>query len=968
MLHPAVRRAMERLGYRRLLPVQEKAIPVILSGRHTLVVAPTGSGKTEAALLPVLSMMATLRDESKLDRGVKAVYITPLRALNRDIEKRIRGLVTESGFTVQLRHGDTGPSGRRKFLRSPPDVVVTTPESLTLLLSATASRGMWGGVRWVIVDEIHELLDSERGAELAITLERLAALSKRRVQRIALSATLSRESTREAAGLLAGGRRVEVVADWSGKEYEVRVEVVDGEELEWPRLIAKVAEIIESEKGQVLVFVNTRATAEKLAAGLARILGDRAVTVHHGSLGREVREEAESLFREGRIKALVATSSMELGIDIGSVGLVVQFMSPRQVLTMTQRAGRAGHRLGEVSRAVIVTPQNLFEVLESAVIAFRTMKRHLEDVQAPRGLACPVAHQAAAMAVERGETSAEEIHSVISGTLPYATASREWVEEILEHLDAVRVLRFDPETGRVKQGRRTRSYLYKVSMIPDEATYTVIDLVEDRRVGEVSERFVEASMLNLREGERLRFVLAGRLWEAVDIDYEAAKITAKPLAEAEGLVPVWHGELIPVSRKVAREVCSLLSLAMDNPQVARRLLAARGLDEKWVEWVIRVALETSRRWGAPLLEPRRPVVEEYPSLTIVYACLGSKGNMALALLLSQLLARRGVHVTFNHIPYAIVLSTPEGRGVPGYVVAEALREAAGMDAASRAGLVYGAVRSSQAFVYRFLHVARRLGVLEPGARVPVSLLKRIVEAHRGSVVERETLRELVYDKLDVRALNEFLDSLEEPAVVRLEGEPTPLAEAVLGNPYIRRDVAVNIKEIALGKLIESLKRRFSRKRVLLLCTRCGHAWEVEASRAPARGPVRCPKCGYPTVAPLPAGEWGQHVAAVYRRALRGARLSKDEKKLVREVRERASLYMHYAFQGYGRLVLEALMARGVGPTVARRVIERYFAGGEREFYRALMEAEEQYAATRRFWDKPRVATRQASGRRGGTDG
>jgi ATP-dependent Lhr-like helicase len=953
LLHPRVRRAMESLGYQRLLPVQEKAIPVVLSGAHTLIVAPTGSGKTEAALLPVLSMMASLQDEGSLEEGVKAVYITPLRALNRDIEKRIRGLVEGSGFTVQLRHGDTGPSGRRRFLRSPPDVVVTTPESLTLLLSATASRGLWSSVRWVVVDEIHELLDSERGAELAITLERLARLSRHRLQRIALSATLSRASAREAAGILAGRRRVEIVEEAGGKEYDVRVSVVEGDGIDWDAMVRRVADLARSEPGQVLVFTNTRSTAEKLASELAKLLGEDSVGVHHGSLGRSVREDAEERFRRGSLKVLVATSSMELGIDIGTVGLVIQFMSPRQVLTMTQRAGRAGHRLGEVSRAVIVTPQNLFEVLESAVIAFRTMRGHLEDIQAPRGLACPVAHQAVALTVERGEASIDEIHEVLLSTMQYSSITRESLEEVLDHLDSVRIIRYDPDSGRIRQGRRARSYLYRVSMIPDEATYTVVDIVEDRRVGEVSERFVEASMLNLREGERLRFILAGRLWEAVDIDYEAARITAKPVAEASGLVPVWHGELIPVSYKVAREVCSLIALAMEDPERAMRLLEARRLERRWALWAVEAARETALRWGGALLEPRRPVVEGYPSLTIVYACLGSKGNMALALLLSRILARKGVAVVFNHIPYAVVLSTPEGRGVPPGLVASALVEAARMEPEVRAGLVYEAVRGSQAFTYRFLHVARRLGVLEPDARVPASLLKRIAEAYRGTIVERETLRELVYDKLDVRVLNEYLDAMKEPAVVELE-EPTPLAEAVLGNPYIRRDVAVNLKEIALGKLIEGLKRRFARKRVLLLCTKCGHAWEVDSKAVPARGPLRCPRCGYPTVAPLPPGEWGSRIVEVYRRYLKDARLSREERKLVAEVRERASLYMHYAFQGYGRLVVEALMARGVGPAAARRVIERYFAGGEREFYKALMEAEEQYAATRRFWEKPKA--------------
>jgi ATP-dependent Lhr-like helicase len=949
LLHPRVREALAKLGYTRLLPIQEKAIPVILSGVNTLIVAPTGSGKTEAALLPIFSMMAELRDKGELGGGVKVVYVTPLRALNRDIEYRMRRLVEELGFTIQVRHGDTGSSGRRRFLRRPPDLMVTTPESLTLLLSATASRGIWDNIKWVIVDEVHELVDNERGAELSITLERLERLSKKRIQRIGLSATLSEHTMKEAAGILAGSRRVSYVVDTSGKKYDVRVEVV-GEGLDWDRLVRRVAEIIAASEGQVLVFVNTRSTAEKLASDLSRILGRETVRVHHGSLARSVREEVEKLFKEGRIKALVATSSMELGIDIGTVDLVIQFMSPRQVLAMTQRGGRAGHRIGETSRAVIVVPGNLFEALEAAVIAFRTMKGHLEDFRAPRGLICPLAHQMVAVTVERGSSTLSEFKELIGATMQYADTSLEQLEEIAVHLDSLHILRYDESTGMLREGRRSRKYLYGVSMIPDEATYTVVDMIEDKKIGEVSERFVEASLMELREGERLRFVLSGKLWEAIEVDYEASRITVKPIAEASGLIPVWRGELIPVDYKVAREVCALLSLAMDDPSTTLKLLQARRLKRADAERVVEAAKRTASLWGAPLLEPRRPVIEEYPTLTVVYVCLGSKGNMALALLISELLEGRGVVASFSHIPYAIVLRTPDNKGVPGDLVAQVLKEASQLDPTLRAGLVYKALKRSQAFLYRFLHVARRLGVIDPDARPNPSILKKLKEVYEGSIVEKETLKELVYDKLDMRALNEFLDAMKEPAVVKL-GEATPLALAVLENPYMKRDVAVELKEIALGKLIEGIKRRLQLKKALLLCTRCGYTWSMEVGRIPEKTPLRCPRCGYPTIAILPPGEWGEKLVEVYRRKLRGEKLSKEEKKLVREVEERAGLYMHYAFQGLGRRVAEALLARGVGPAAAKRALERLMIGGEREFYRAIMEAEENYFSTRIYWER-----------------
>ena len=951
-LHPRVRRAAEELGYTVLLPVQEKAIPVILSGSHTLIVAPTGSGKTEAALFPVLSLMWRLKEEGKLGGGVKTVYITPLRALNRDIVTRMRRLVESSGFSIEVRHGDTGQRLRRKFLEEPPDVAVTTPETLNLLLAATRDRSVWDSVRWVIVDEVHELLDSERGSELAVAIERLARRSRHRIQRIGLSATLSRKSIAEASRLIAGNRRVEVVVDESLKEYDIRVSIVDEGEDYWGRAVERLAEIIRSERGSVLVFVNTRATAEKLAKELAGILGEDSVRVHHGSLARGVREEAERLFREGKVKVLVATSSMELGIDIGHVDLVVQFMSPRQVIAMTQRAGRAGHRLDRKSRAVIVTPGNLFEVMESAVIAFRASRGHLEDLKPHVKPLDALAHQLVALVVEGSASTLTEAAEILMSTQPFSTLSLEEIEEVAMHLDGVGVLRYNPETGELRQGRRSRSYLYRVSMIPDEVDYKVIDMVTGERVGDVSEKFIEYHALRAEDKSKgLRFILAGRLWEAVEIDHEEAKVIVKPIAETDVLVPLWQGELIPVSYKVAREVCALLSLAMEDPETARGVLEARGVPGGWIDRIIGIAVETAKVWGGPHLSPTTPVIEDYGDYVVLYTCLGSRGNFALAVLLSALIeATSGLKPSFETIPYAIVM---EYRSPwLGEIVAKALIEARSYTPPERAARTLDALRRSTAYMLRFLQVAKRMGVFDPDARVPSELLRRAARAYSGTVVERETLREMMHEKLDLEAVNSFLAEMRDPIVVK-PPRPTPLAEEVFRNPYMRgRDVAVDLKVIAIEKLAKSKKARLENRKALLLCLKCGGAWEVTVKSMP-EGPLYCKSCKSGLIAPLPSTEWGRQVLETYKKHLRGARLTREEKKLVSEAKDRALLYLTYAMQGMGKLVTEALMARGVGPSRARRILEAYIRGGEEAFYSEIIRAEEEYIATRKFWDNKR---------------
>jgi len=955
LLHRRVLEVASMLGYRELLPVQEESIPRIMSGSHTLIVAPTGSGKTEAALFPVLSLL--LQDIEKRGdlEGVRAIYITPLRALNRDVTHRIRRIVEGVGLKVQLRHGDTTQSARKRFLSDPPHVMVTTPESLNLLLTVREREKLWGNTGWVIVDEVHELLDNKRGAELSVVLERLASLSKRRIQRIGLSATLSDRSLDEAARLIAGRRRVVVARDSTSKRYSIRLEVVGGGDKFWEDAVERLARIIRSVEGSVLVFTNTRGTAEKLAASLARRL-DVKVAVHHGSLSRQVRERVEEDFRAGRVKVLVATSSMELGIDIGYVDLVVQFMSPRQAITMVQRAGRAGHRIGETSRAVIVTSDNLFEAIESGVIAFRAERGHLEDLRMPRRSYDVLAHQAAGVLLDRGGTVRfEEALELFSKAGSMEGLEPHEFESVLDHLDLVRVVRWIPEERVYRMGRRTRSYFYRVSMIPDETSFNVHDLATGVRIGEVSERFVESSLLRAGDKQRFRFVLGGRVWEAVSIDYEKGRIDAVLLAVSEGLIPSWEGEIIPVDYKVAREVCSLISLCQYDPGACKRVLGARKLPPGVIDRIIRVLSETRDSHGT-IIDQRVPLIEEVPGAVILYACLGSKGNLGLALLLSKILEPE-VRVEFDYIPYAIIFRSPSG--IRGESVKRALERASRMDPVERMGLLQDAVRSSRTYLIRFLRVARRMGVVEPDKRLPFDFVKKLAENYRGSVVDVETVREILHEKVDQDVVNRFLDDIQSVQVVQAE-KPSPLAMEVFENPYVKRDVAVKMTQIAMDKIIESIRRSLGKREVRFVCLSCGKVWSQTAETTLAG--VRCPKCKALMVAPLPASEYGDRLLEAYRKAKRGEKLTRDEKKLAKEVVERGMIYLNYASQGLGRYVVEALMSYGVGPARARRLLSTVVERGERAFYEQLLKAMQDFAATRQYWAAPKPRGRSPKGK------
>ncbi|MCX8196304.1 MAG: DEAD/DEAH box helicase [Acidilobaceae archaeon] len=913
--HEWLKAVLPALGIKELYEAQKRAAEAILGGHHVLIVAPTGSGKTEAALLPVVFLLLQERSRG----GVRVVYVTPLRALNRDLELRVKRIAEAVGLRVAVRHGDTGQKERREFLKDPPDIAITTPESLTFLLTLRDHREIWSEVGWVIVDELQEMLESERGAELAVTLERLEKASRRRVQRVGLSATLSPWSIGEAQRFLSPRERAKVVLDPEAKLYDLRIEAV-----EWEGLLERMKEIIE--RDQTLIFTNTRSLAEEVGVRL----GELNASVHHGSLERRVREEAEKAFREGKLRALVATSSMELGIDIGSIGLVIQVLSPRQVVRLVQRVGRAGHRRGAVSRAAVLTIDNVFEIAESLVIAARAERGLLEDVESHRKPYDVLAHQLAAMVVEGSATTLEDAYKIVRASHPFRDLSIEEMKKVAEHLDKVGALRLRQD-GSLRKTKRTHSYLYSVTMIPDERLYSVIDIVSERKVGELSDVYVEWELMNTPRGRRPLFVLAGKVWEALEVDVEGERVLAKPTASVEGPIPYWLGELIPVSSEVAQEVCDMLSEAMrgrgggEIGRVSKRALEA--------------LRETAKMWKRAISH-REVVVERLGVGSILYVCLGSRGNLALALLLSSLTDLGAVgHIS---MPYAIVFDAPAEE------IASALEKARKLSDVERAGVVLEAVRSTKAFRYRFYHVAVRMGAIEPGARAPISL-KNLADNYAGSVVEEETMRELLHEKLDLHVLNRFFEELRRVEVV---SGPSPLAEEVLKNPYVRRDVVAHARQIALDLLVESKKRALLNKRVLMVCYNCGRKRELTVSEI---GEYRCPYCRSIFIVPLLAGEEGARVAeAIWRRAKSRegkAVLTKEDEELLKRHKAKETAELHASYYMYSKYLVMALMTRGVGPEWAKKAMSALMSGGERAFIEALLELEERYITTREYWEK-----------------
>ena len=938
-LHPRLADVIEEFGYLEPTPVQERAIPRVLSGVNVLITAPTGSGKTEAAMFPIMSEILS----EGLAGGVAAIYITPARALNRDVNVRLREIANRLGITTAVRHGDTPESERRRQVREPPTILITTPETLQVILVMRSMRRALRNVKWIIIDELHELMNDERGAQLSIALERLVNIAGE-YQRIGLSATIG--NTELASQFLAGiGRQVEVVSVDVSREMEISVEYPEAseedmglaEELntipETAARLRRIAEIVSGHRA-TLIFTNTRDEAELLGHRLSRVIGDDAVGVYHGSLDREEREGLEEGLRNGRVRAVVTTSSLELGIDIGHVDAVIQYSSPRQVTKLIQRVGRSGHRLGRRAIGYVIA-RDTDDYLESLVIARKALNNELErEVEYHEKALDVLHHQIAGMVIEaRIEGRTLTINGVLNTVRrahPYRELTPEELMDVLRFMEGSRLVRAN-EDGTITPRRGLHRYYFEnISMIPDQKHYRARDMITNRAIGELDEEFVETT-----EPET-QIILAGRPWRIVSIDHEKREVVLEPLNQILNAVPTWIGEEIPVPTEVAQEVCRLrdeLISTMTNGADPTTVLRNYPTDE-----TPNPLIEESRQQaGTEITEFTNTINIEWRGRdSVIHACLGTKGNQALALYLAKYIGQRyRVAVTYVTDPYRVLITTPIG--IPPQAITEALNQSPDyVD-----GELRDAIRSTRLYKYRFIHVARRFGVL-PRESVDVNI-ERLTTALRDTVVDREVIREILTEKINPTPLKQLISKIREGRmnikITKVE-QYTPTAQHII-NQASKYDTA--IQGIPTTTILQLLKKRIEEREVTLLCLNCGWHTTTKVKYIPEQ--VKCPRCGMRQIAVLKHGEDPTRAYEITKKARRNQRLTKEEQEKWQELTQTALAVLQY-----GKKAITALAAHGVGPTTAiRKVLPK--AKTEQELYQQILEAERQYQKTKPFWNE-----------------
>ncbi|MEM4165133.1 MAG: ATP-dependent helicase, partial [Nitrososphaerales archaeon] len=555
-----------------LTPPQVYAIRSIQNHENTLIAAPTGSGKTLAVFLSIINELLSMGKRGLLEDAVYAIYVSPLRSLNNDIEKnlnstlkgiqraaKIRGL--DKGLPeirVAVRTGDTPSSERAKMLRKPPHILITTPESLAIILCAPKFREKLRSVKWVIVDEIHELCSSKRGVHLTLSLERLQELCTENFTRIGLSATIHplEEVAKFLVGFENGALRDCVIADTrfvKPTKLTVDLPVADLVHTSANYVTSRMYKVIKNlvrRHKTTLIFTNTRSGTERVVYHLSKlnVVDADELAAHHSSLSREIRKEVEDKLKEGVMRAVVTSTSLELGIDIGSIDLVVQIGSPKSISRCLQRIGRSGHTLNKVSEGVLI-PLERDDLVEDAVLAAEASKGRLDRVYIPKAPLDVLAQHIVGMAIEK-KWHIDEAYKVLTRSYCYRDLTLDQMKRLLKYLSGgykslenFRVygkIWYDEDEGTFgRRGALLRViYATNIGTIPDEVAIKVYT-VEGRWVGSIEEEFLE----RLTKGDI--FILGGRLYE---YRYsKGAKAYVKPIKEGKPTVPTWFSEMLPLS-------------------------------------------------------------------------------------------------------------------------------------------------------------------------------------------------------------------------------------------------------------------------------------------------------------------------------------------------------------------------------------------------------------------------------------
>ncbi|MDC0203953.1 DEAD/DEAH box helicase, partial [Candidatus Nitrosopelagicus sp.] len=891
-----------------LTEIQKEAIPKILEEKNCLIIAPTGSGKTECATIPIFSKLKT----RKIPNKIKMLYITPLRALNRDVFKRIINYAENEDLKIEIRHGDTSQANRKRIADNPPDILITTPETLVNLLSQKKHLEALSELEWVVIDEVHELLASERGSQLSLSLERLQIKSKNEIHRIGLSATVGNPD--EAGRFLVGSeRKFELIHDTSLRNYDVDVVFVDG-------IMDDVAvEIIEYVKKEqitspVLLFTNSRGESERLSSILKQKTSLN-VELHHGSLSRQVREETEDILREGKSGIVVCTSSLELGLDIGSVELVIQYGSPRQVSKFMQRIGRSKHNRGDSARGLIIT-ESADDEFEIQAIIERIKEGSIEEQRIHNGSLDVLAHHLVGLSMQVGNVPIEAALKLTKQAYPFRDITLEEFFDVLDIIEEQNLIIFNKEKTEYKKNNAffaTKYHFQNLSTIPDILKFKVIDTIENKFIGTLDQRFVG----DLDKDQI--FVLRGSQWRVLNIDEKAFKVNVLPIRSSKEIpVPKWEGVNIPVDYKTANKVGSFRtrvrngSVKMMN-DVVSNLDFIKMPDEKTI------VIESHRL-------PQQSVL-------ILHSCFGTKINSTLKIILETMLdASLASKVKSSSDAYRILLSV-ESKFTKKHITDVF---SSNFDINE---IMSVALKGKNDVTWKTFCVGKKFGFYDRGDVYVKNEVRYDFERNINTPLVKEAFRELFHEKFDLEGAQKIIELIKQNEI-EIEwidvDKFSKLAEPVLDQTVMSYTNPASIDKEMLLKV----RKRLMETKQRLICARCG-LWQRVMTPSETH-PLKCKYCKGQQI--TCTYEYDHELVKTIQKKHQGKKLTPDEKKNFDKAWKVSSL-----LSSFGKTALIVMAAYGVGPDTGARILKNRVEDDDDYLIKQIIIAEKTYTLTRGFW-------------------
>ncbi len=943
-----IRRLLEQRGFKDPTEPQKKTIPKILEGKNVLLISPTATGKTESAMLPLLNQLIQMPNQP----GIKVLYITPLKALNRDLLERLQWWCNNLDIRLAVRHGDTDTKERTRQSRSPPDVLITTPETLQAVLTGYILRQHLRRIKWVVIDEVHDMADNKRGSQLSLALERLRTIAENEFQMIGLSATIG--SPEKVAQFLVGnGRPVEIVRVPVGRKTKIEVlfPIPNSKDRELasalytrPEVAARLRIIREQieKHNSVLLFTNTRSISEVLTSRFKIWDVDFPVSIHHGSLAKPSRLMAERGLKNGELKGLVCTSSLELGLDIGRVDLVIQYMSPRQATRLIQRVGRSGHRVGWTAKGIIITMDS-DDTLEALAIGKMAYEETLEPVAIPEKPYDVLSHQIAGILMKRRRLFFGDIVELFNKAYPYKDLTVDDVKNILSYMHKrfPRLAWVSLEDLTVLRPRRNKPlfeyYFDNLSMIPVEKQHLVIDNASDTAIGVLDEAFTAEYG---KPGTK--FIIRGSPWEILHIYGE--KIYVKSVDDPTGAIPSWIGEEISVPYKVSQEVGSIRNLVETEMKKGR---TADQVTKMLVEMypakadTISIALQETFeqiKMGHPVPTNNRITVEDWEEFVIIHVNCGSLTNRALAQLLGYYLSEQIGHtVAVQHDPYRIYIRTV-GEIKAEDVIALLKKVKQTPDEMIHQALTRTTVKTGL-FKRRMIHVARRFGALKKWADFSSVSLTKLMKSFEGTAVYDEALKEVFTKDLDLQNLLRVINRLRrnDLAVTEIGTEETLTPIAKVGVERVSMKTDLIPPERMQRLLLESAKARLLMEGRSFVCTRCWDYLEMVKIKDLPEKPV-CPLCGSNSLGILKSTEDQARFLIVKK----DGKFSKEEQRIRKKVLETAQ-YM----SRFGKAAAIVYSARRIKLKAARGILLKNQEISD-TLFKDIVEAE-QKALGKKFW-------------------